>query len=209
MQAESIIFDIDGTLWDSRHIVARGYNEYLTAHGMDHLQVTGEYLGSLFGRTMTEIADVFLAEIPVPRRYEILQACMASEHEALVKDPCHIDFPGVVPTLEKLAKGHRLFIVSNSQCGYPELVLEKLNIGHLIEGHMCFGDTGLSKGETMKILMQRHNIRSAVYVGDTQGDLDACRHAGIPFIFCRYGFGSPESWDAAVDSFPQLLEIFG
>ena len=58
---KSLIFDIDGTLWDSREIVARGYNDYLREIGRADLQVDAEYLKTLFGKTMTEIADIMLA----------------------------------------------------------------------------------------------------------------------------------------------------
>ena len=36
MKFESLIFDIDGTLWDSRALVAEGYNIQLKAEGLDH-----------------------------------------------------------------------------------------------------------------------------------------------------------------------------
>lgn len=206
MKAESLIFDIDGTLWDSTALVARGYNRHLHAIGLDHLQVTAQQLKGLFGKTMTEIADVIFAGIELPRRYEIMAACMEEEHVVLEEDPCRIAFPGVVETLEALHERHRLFIVSNSQSGYPQLLMRKLGVEHLFEGHLCFGDTGTCKGETIRTLMERHGITSAIYIGDTQGDLEASRLAGVPFLFCRYGFGRPEEYDGAVDSFPELLE---
>ena len=56
--------------------------------------------------------------------------------------------------------------------------------------------------------MNRHNITDGVYIGDTQGDMEASYMAGLPFVFCRYGFGTPEKWDAEVDSFAQLPELF-
>ena len=34
---KSLIFDIDGTLWDSRALVAEGYNIQLQAEGYPHL----------------------------------------------------------------------------------------------------------------------------------------------------------------------------
>ncbi len=209
MTPESLIFDIDGTLWDSRALVARGYNQHLCQVGHPELQVDVEFLKTVFGKTMHEIADIMLAPIPVPERYEILDGCMRCEHLVMESDPCDMAFPGVVETLEVLSEKYRLFIVSNSQCGYPELLMNKLNVHHLFEGHLCYGDTGTPKGETIRLLMQRHGIGSAVYIGDTQGDLDACRAAGIPFIFCTYGFGTPETFDAKIDAFsqlPQLLE---
>jgi phosphoglycolate phosphatase len=86
--------------------------------------------------------------------------------------------------------------------------MEKLGITHLIEGHLCFGDTGTDKGTTIRILMERHGIQSAVYIGDTQGDFEASRNAGLPFVWVSYGFGVPESYSCKADSFPELAEIF-
>ena len=204
---KSLIFDIDGTLWDSRAIVAKGYNDYLIEVGRPDLQVDAEYLKTLFGKTMTEIADIMLCSIPAPERYDVMQGCMDREDEFLHNDPCDIAFPGVKETLEKLKESYRLFIVSNAQCGYPELMMDKLGIRHLFEGWMCFGDTGLPKGDTIRILMERHGITNAVYIGDTQGDLEASQRAGIPFIFCTFGFGNPERWDARIDAFTDLPEV--
>ena len=85
--------------------------------------------------------------------------------------------------------------------------MEKLGIAHLMEGHLCFGDTGTEKGQTIQQLMHRHNITSAVYIGDTQGDYEATLVAGIPFVFAAFGFGSPAGWAARVEDFRQLPQI--
>ena len=207
MTCESLIFDIDGTLWDSRQLVAEGYNIQLERENLRHLFVNADILKPLFGKTMTEIADVRLASIDIAQRYDLMERCMATENEYLFQNPCQIGYPKVKETLEQLKKKYRLFIVSNSQCGYPELCIEKLGLTELIEGHMCFGDTGTSKGQTILTLMRKHNIQSAVYIGDTQGDREACLEAKLPFIFCTYGLGSAESWDAKIDSIDELLNM--
>ena len=207
MNCESLIFDIDGTLWDSRQLVAEGYNIQLEREGLQHLFVNADILKPLFGKTMTEIADVLLASIDVSERYDLMERCMATENEYLFQNPCRIGYPKVKETLEELKKKYRLFIVSNSQCGYPELCIDKLGLGDLIEGHMCFGDTGTSKGQTILTLMKKHNIRSAVYIGDTQGDRESCLEAKVPFIFCTYGLGQAESWDAKINSIDDLLNM--
>ena len=134
---------------------------------------------------------------------------MDTENRYLQENPCHIGYPAVRETLEKLSRSHRLFIVSNSQQGYPELCMDKLGLTPYITGHLCFGDTGTEKGETIRRLMEQHNITSAVYIGDTQGDLEAARQAGIDFVFASYGFGQPESWEAKIDEFSQLEQLFG
>ena len=207
MNYESIIFDIDGTLWDSRALVAEGYNIQLEREGLQHLFVNADILKPLFGKTMTEIADVLLASIDGKDRYDLMERCMATENEYLFNNPCQIGYPRVKETLEELSKKHRLFIVSNSQCGYPELCIEKLGLGDYIQGHMCFGDTGTSKGQTLLTIMKKYNITSAIYIGDTQGDLEACREAGLPFVFCAYGLGQADSWDGKIDSIEELLNM--
>ena len=55
--------------------------------------------------------------------------------------------------------------------------------------------------------MAKHNIENAVYVGDTQGDYEATVEAGIPFIFCTFGFGEPAGWEAKIDAFEELLTL--
>lgn len=204
MGFESLIFDIDGTLWDSRALVAEGYNIQLREEGYDHLCVNAEVLRPLFGQTMEPIADVIFASVPLPERYALMARCMERENQYLVENECRIGYEGVKETLEILARDYRLFIVSNAQCGYPELCMEKLGIGHLIEGHLCFGDTGTEKGETIRALMRRHHIASAVYIGDTQGDFEATLVADIPFVWASYGFGSPSGAAGRITDIRQL-----
>ena len=60
MNYESIILDIDGTLWDSRALVAEGFNLQLTEEGYPHLCVTVDDLTPLFGKVMQDLADTLL-----------------------------------------------------------------------------------------------------------------------------------------------------
>ena len=207
MNYESLIFDIDGTLWDSRALVAEGYNIQLKKEGLDHLCVTAEDLKPLFGKVMTEIADVILASIDPKDRYDLMERCMDTENKYLFENECRIGYPGILETVRELSEKYRLFIVSNSQCGYPELCMDKLGLTPYIKGHLCFGDTGTSKGKTIRTLMEKHNIQSCAYVGDTQGDYEATVEADVPFIWATYGFGTPNDYAAKIDSFAELLNL--
>ena len=207
MSYESLIFDIDGTLWDSRALVAEGYNIQLKEEGLEHLFVDADILKKLFGKTMTEIADILLATVPEDRRYGVMERCMETENRYLEINPCEIGYPKVKETIRELAKKYRLFIVSNSQRGYPELCMEKMGLTPYIQGHLCFGDTGTSKGKTIRILMEKYGIENCAYIGDTQGDYEATVEAGVPFIWASFGFGTPEGYAAKIDAFSDLLDL--
>ncbi len=205
---ESLIFDIDGTLWDSRELVAQGYNRELIAQGYSERLVDAQLLKGLFGKTMRGIADALFPDLPVPQRVALMERCMETEQRYLAQNPCDIGYPRVREILAQLAQDHRLFIVSNSQQGYPELCMEKLGIAPLFSGHLCFGDTGTEKGETIRRLCRAHNVQRAVYIGDTQTDCDAAREAGIPFVWASYGFGTVNHCEARIADFSELLELF-
>ena len=207
MNYESLIFDVDGTLWDSRGLVAEGYNVQLKEEGLEHLFVTVDDLTPLFGKVMTDLADALFGVIPEKERYELMERCMATENRYLEENPCHIGYPKVKETIAQLSKKHRIFIVTNAQKGYAEVCIEKLGLGDYVSGWLSFGDTGTSKGKTIRTLMAKHGIENAVYIGDTQGDYEATLEAELPFIWCTFGFGQPESYVAKVDAFEDLLNL--
>ena len=139
---ESLIFDVDGTLWDAVALVAEGWNDGLQSMGFAP-HCTEQSIRPLFGKTMTEIAQVVVPGVPQEQGMEVMDRCMDGEMARLRRDPCHIFYPGVKETLTELHKTHRLFIVSNCQQGYIELLMEKGGLGGLISDFDCFGNTGL------------------------------------------------------------------
>ena len=207
MNYESLIFDIDGTLWDSRALVAEGYNTQLEAEGLLKYRVDAVKLKSLFGRVLPEIADILFWDYPKEGRMDLIRRCAETQDRYLHENPCHIGYPQVVETLRALHKTHRLFIVSNSEQGYPELCMEKLGLTPYIQDHLCYGDTHTSKGQTILTLMKLHHIESAAYIGDTQGDYLATLEAKLPFIWAGYGFGEPEGYTAKIEKISDLLDL--
>ena len=207
MQFESLIFDIDGTIWDSRALVAEGYNLQLRDEGLAQYFVDAQRLRPLFGMVKDAIADELFPNLPPRERYALIERCMEREHQHLLKNECRIGYQGIEEAMELLSGHHRLFIVSNSQQGYPELCMEKLGLGRWITGHLCFGDTGTSKGKTIRALMEQYQIKSCAYIGDTQGDYEATLEADVPFIWAAYGFGTPAGYGAKIDSIAQLLNL--
>ena len=202
---DGIIFDVDGTLWDSTGIAAASYNKVLAKEGSKRI-VTGDELKQLFGKPMDEIFAALYPEIPAERAAKLAEDCMALENEDLKVTPGEW-YPHLRETFIKLAERYPLFIVSNCQCGYIELVIEEAELSDYIRDHLCFGETGTSKGQTLLTLMKRNGLSNPVYVGDTQGDADACAEAGIPIIYCTFGFGKIHDPYASINDLAELTEI--
>ena len=57
--------------------------------------------------------------------------------------------------------------------------------------------------------MERNCLKNPVYVGDTQGDYEACQKAGVPFIFAEYGFGATKdnNYYGKISSFMELKKL--
>lgn len=207
MKPESLIFDVDGTLWNSVELVAKGWNLALEEAGLPPT-CTPDNIRPLFGKTMDEIAAAIFPSLPQEERLKRMASCLNWEDRVMQADPCRIFYPQVRQTLTALAQHYRLFIASNCQRGYIELLLEKGDLGHLITDYDCFGQTGLPKAGTIRLLMARNGITNGVYIGDTQGDLEAAQGAELPFVWAAYGFGMPEAWDEKIDRFSDLAQLF-
>lgn len=200
-----IIFDLDGTLWDSSEQVAVSWSEALARRPETDRQVTGEDMRGFMGKTMETIAALMLPELEPSLRIEIMHECERVEQKYLEKHG-GVLFPDLEKELERLSESFKLFIVSNCQSGYIETFLEYHKLGKYFTDFECPGGTGLAKAENIRIVMERNGLDKAVYVGDTQGDLDASDSAGVPFIHAAYGFGSVDRDVPAVKSFSEVYD---
>lgn len=204
---DGIIFDVDGTLWDSTPIVKDAWNKAIEVFFGENINITADRLKGLFGLPMDDIiADLMPDKTPEERK-EFAPTCFEYEHKYL-SERAGILYPDWEETLKRLRdKGHPLSIVSNCQAGYIELFLEKTGFGYLIEDHLCPGDTDKLKADNIRIICERNGYKNPIYVGDTQMDANACKEAGVPIIFADYGFGKVEQPYATISKPLDLLEL--
>ena len=206
MQYDGIIFDVDGTLWDSTGTVALAYNAAFEETGSTELRVTADSIRREFGKPMDVIGEDLLPRLPKEERLRVMERCMELEDEYLRRYPPS-PYPGLEDTLQTLRGAHRLFIVSNCQCGYIELFLQLTILSDYFEDHLCWGDTGLLKAENIRLMAERHHLASPVYVGDIEADCTAAREAGTAFIWASYGFGNVRRPDHTIRSIRELPSL--
>ena len=204
---DCIILDIDGTLWDTTPIVSNVWNEVLKDHPEVAWRPTPDNLKKLFGRPLSEIAAIAFPELSKEEQAKLIDQCCVAEQRTLKQTP-GIPFEGMVETVAALSEKFKVCIVSNCEAGYIELMMAAFGLEKYITDFECPGYTNLPKGENCKLVMERNGFTSAVYVGDTQGDAEASAFAKIPFVYCAYGFGQPETYDYKIEKFSELLELF-
>ena len=200
---DSIIFDLDGTLWDSGESVTAAWN-YVIKHFTDfNITVEEKFLTSLFGKPMNELLKGVFPNASEEELIRLTPILYDHINNGLLSRPGHL-YEGVEETLKLLSTKVPLFIVSNCQCGYIEAFLEGCHMTPYFKDHLCFGVTNTSKDITMRKLIEKHGLKSPVYVGDTLGDYESCQKAEVPFVFAKYGFGDVPEATLSIDSMRDL-----
>ncbi len=207
--ADSILFDLDGTLWNAAASARNAWNEALRDFHYEQSLTTAQ-IEAFCGLPVERMFDVYLDYIPATEhsailsRYKALESVEMTEHGGAL-------YPGVKPILEWLCSRYRLFIVSNCVEGYIENFLDFHSLRHLFTDFECAGNTGKPKTWNIDLIVERNQLRAPVYVGDTVWDQEASAQSGVPFIFAAYGFGkanAPVFTLPAFDQLPELLQPF-
>lgn len=111
---DSIIFDVDGTLWDSTGIVAEAWSDYLTNTEHMDTDVSSERLMGLFGQLLPDIAKALFPEFPEKEQLRIIDGCCQAEHEALLRK-CAPLYPQLEETLKTLSQRFPLLLSATAR----------------------------------------------------------------------------------------------
>ena len=203
---KGIIFDVDGTLWDSSVQVAQSWQVAAEKLLNGPRPIAPDMIRRNMGKNMKDFGDALFPDLPPAKRLEVMEACMEYENQYLEDHP-GILYPQVAEVLQQLSWKYKLFIVSNCQKGYIEVLMRSCNLEEYITDIECYGNTGLSKADNISMVIQRNHLDQSFYVGDTAMDAEAAAGAGIPFVHAAYGFGQVNGAEAVIREFGELLQL--
>ena len=158
---DSIIFDVDGTLWNSTGIVAKAWENYLRNVEQIELPLTAEIIASMFGQPLPDIAKQIFPDASREEQLRLIDRCCNAEHEALLKE-CAPLYEDLEKALQLLAEKYPLYIVSNCEAGYIEVFLEATGFGKYFKGHLCNGDNNLDKGSNISLIARTYDMKSTI-----------------------------------------------
>lgn len=213
-QPEAMIFDMDGTLFRTETILTDAYykmfdtlrEENLFAGETPPVESILNSLGMLLAAIWNRVLPGASEE--VHRRADDL--LLEYEIEALQQGKAQL-YEGVEETLRELkARGIRLFVASNGLEQYVTDVAHYTGIKPLFDGLYSAGEFNTkSKVDLVRILLEKHNVRSAWMVGDRSSDIEAAHGNSLVAVGCDYAdFRSAGELDGAhirITSFNDIL----
>jgi phosphoglycolate phosphatase len=205
-----LIFDLDGTLVDSRADLCTAINLTRAHYGLPPL--ADSIVAGHVGDGIRKLVERSLAGHPADLDEAVaLQARFYHKH---LHDQTQL-YPGVRAGLARLhAAGHRLAVLTNKQAEHTRALLAHFGLTEAFAAILGGGDVPRLKPDPAPVLdlMRRLGIPATRtwMIGDHRTDLETARRAGVRSVFVTYGIGQAggEKADQTFDSFAVLTEFF-
>lgn len=187
-----VVFDLDGTLIDSRQDLADAANALIVERGGSPLPVdavtgmVGEGAALLVRRALTAAGLAPDLDSALPRFLALYDERLLA-HTRL--------YPGTMEALDAMAARATLAVLTNKPQRPTETILRGLQLDGYFE-HVIGGDTPLGRKPDPAGLRQVMASAGApaagtILIGDSAIDLRTARAAGVRVCLVRYGFGFP------------------
>lgn len=203
-----LIFDTDGTIVASLRAVHESIKRTFAANGWPFTMSQADIV-AYFG---TAAGELYRAITPPDGGlgWEQVRDAVIGRHEAAFREFGRL-YPGVPETLAELRRrGYKLALYSNAGIAYFKIVTSVFGLGAYFDHLECIEENSLPKPQLVRKIADKFGLDAAV-VGDRRSDIEAARANGTLAVGARYSYGGaePEQADIAVDSFGQLLDVFG
>ncbi len=184
-----LIFDLDGTLVDSKRDLALSVNAMRECMGLGPL--AEDAIASYIGHGVTVLVRRALGEDASEERVQTAQAMFLEYYREHMLDHTRI-YPGVRETLEEL-RDRRLAVLTNKPVRFSREMLERLGLASLFTFIYGGNSFPLKKPDPVGVQALLRDLgvstRETLIVGDSETDVLTGRNAGIWTCGVTYGFG--------------------
>ena len=212
---ESILFDLDGTLVDTRPGIGYALREAI-AVVMPHKKVDIPDLRSIIGPPIRDVLKKAIPDIDNATLDE-LERQFRSTYDSIGWQQCSA-YDGVVDTMSRIARQKiECFVVTNKRIEPTLKILERLQLKVYFDEVVSW-DSGArpyaSKVEMVGYVIHKYHLKSKtmLLVGDSSEEAQAAKANGARFAAVAYGYGNVHTrseWqkDYILDKFSDLLGI--
>lgn len=202
---KALIFDLDGTLWETLERTWISINEVVQKY--DYLtEISHETIDLGMGTTIEECAELYMPYLDKDLRVKHLLEMLEWNAKQLEIYGGNV-YPNLENTLNKLKDNYILGIVSNCGEGYIESFLHTSKLEKYFKDYIAAGAAKLKKSDAITKLIRDNDIDHAIYIGDTFKDYTASKDANIPFIHAKYGFEPEFEYPHYINSIEQLPDF--
>lgn len=200
-----IIFDLDGTLWETIEATYEAANIIVDRH-MELKRISKETIIRGMGLNSAENALNYMPYISIEDGLNYMKEISDETSEIINKKNVKI-YNGVVETIEELNKKYKLGIITNNRDKYAETFLNIADLKKYFTDYMGASSYGITKSEAIKKMVSKHKEKENYYVGDIKKDQDASIEAGIKFIHAKYGFEPNLESELYIENIKKLAEL--
>ncbi len=210
--AKLILFDLDGTLLDTKDAIYASFNKVFTEK-MPHIALTDKDYVSFIGPTLEHSFSRFEKDPKKVEQYvELYRKNNRKLHEQGIKP-----FPHAKETILGLKdKGYLIGVVSSKKREFVELGLQQNELLGLMDVLVCSDDVSNHKPHPealLKALTETDVLAAnAVYVGDHESDIIAGHKADMKTVAVSYSVHYDkllaQNPEYVIDDLSKLLQIF-
>jgi phosphoglycolate phosphatase len=185
------VFDLDGTLIDSRRDLAESMNLLLEAAGARPLPE--EAIGRMVGDGAAMLVARAFAAVGRPQPPDALQRFLEIYDTRLIRHTR--PYPEIPRVLHALGGAASLAVLTNKPLASTRAVLEGLDLARYFDADAIVGGDGPfprkpDPAGLWHLVARAHaDVATTVMVGDSVIDLNVARSAGCAVCLARYGFG--------------------
>lgn len=199
--SQSIIFDMDGTLFQTDTILEISLDDTF-----EHLRSMNKWSGATPIEQYRDIMGVPLPQVwetllpnHSPQEKEDTDAYFLERLLGNIKNGNGALYPNTKEALSYLHENHfSIFIASNGLTVYLEAIISHYNFDKWITETFSIQQIdSLNKSDLVKRIVKKYGITTAALVGDRLSDINAAKDNGLLAIGCNFDFAKEDELSQA------------